>query len=103
MLVLLSIMFPIYLLRSILSFIMVFKSGFMVGKSCLKVISVSPTYDFEVRSAGVLPSQLGSLASVYGLFHVWHAAAYDTILFLLNSVLSVFFLNFSIDYFTESS
>ena len=91
MLVLLSIMFPMYLLRTILSFIAVFKSGFMVGKSCLRVISVSPTYDFEVRSAVVLPPQLGSLASVYGLFHVWHAAAYDIILFLLNSVLSVFF------------
>ena len=64
----------------------------MVRKSCLKVILVSPTYDFEVRSAVVLPPQLGSLASVYRLFHVWHAAAYDTILFLLNSVLSVFVL-----------
>ena len=72
-------MFPMYLLRSILSFIAIFKSGFRVGRSCLKVISVSPTYDFEVRSAVVLPPQLGSLASVYGLFHVWHAAAYDTL------------------------
>ena len=63
---------------------MVFKSGFMVGKSCLKVISVSPTYDFKIRSAGVLPSQLGILASVYGLFHVWHAAELHMKLYIVS-------------------
>ena len=65
----------------------------MVRKWCLKEFSVSPTYDFKVRSAFLLQSQLpGNVAGVYGLLDIWHAGVDDALLSLFECFMKwVFF------------